>query len=72
MSLTLHERLRDSLRASCFDLWGISDVLVKAFHRKERYLSNRVVFVWLELTGPRFHPCFRPTHTAKNMTHILF
>lgn len=32
MSLTLGERLRDSLRPSYFELWGISDVLVKAFY----------------------------------------
>lgn len=70
MTLTLGERLRDSLSESYFEL-GISDVLVKAFYRKECYLSNRVVFVWLEGTVLHFHPPFHPTHMAKNMTHVL-
>lgn len=72
MSQTPGARVKDSLRASYFELWGISDVLVKEFYRKECYLSNRVVFAWLKVAGPHFHPCFRPTHMAKNMTRILF
>lgn len=60
MSLTLHERLRHSLRASCFDLWGISDVLVKRFTEKSvtwatgLYLfgSNWLVHISIRVSVP--------------------
>lgn len=56
IELTLTEWLTNSIRESYLELWGVYDVVVKAFYMKECYLSR----ICLKATGPRFHP----THMA--------